>query len=95
MSEATVYVNGIKTEYWWYFPDETGNLMSAQEHISHFLISEIERDASNRLTVVSGNYREGRFTYDKRGRVIRFVYKEDAIPLTAGVKRVLTGMALT
>ncbi|WP_281664929.1 DUF6531 domain-containing protein [Paraburkholderia fungorum] len=90
MSEATVYVNGIKTEYWWYFPDETGNLMSAQEHISHFLISEIERDASNRLTVVSGNYREGRFTYDKRGRVIRFVYKEDAIPLTAGVKRVLT-----
>ena len=90
MSEATVYVNGVKTEYWWYFPDETGNLMSAQEHISHFLISEVERDASNRLTVVGGNYREGRFTYDKRGRVVRFVYKEDAIPLTAGVKRILT-----
>ncbi|MFM0045947.1 DUF6531 domain-containing protein [Paraburkholderia sediminicola] len=90
LAQAAVYMNGVKTEDWAYFPDETGNLQTAQELISHWLLGAVDRDASNRVTRASGNYREARFTYDKRGRVSRFTYNEDATALTAGLKRFLT-----
>lgn len=90
LAQATVYVNGVKTEDWVYFPDETGNLQTAQELVSRWLLGAVDRDASNRVTRATGNYREARFTYDKRGRVSRFTYNEDATALTAGLKRFLT-----
>jgi hypothetical protein len=90
LAQATVHVNGVKTEDWVYFPDHTGNLQAAQELVSRWLLGAAYRDASNRVTSVTGNYREARFTYDKRGRVSRFTYNEDATALTAGLKRFLT-----
>ncbi|MFM0556032.1 DUF6531 domain-containing protein [Paraburkholderia sediminicola] len=90
LKQATVYVNGIKTEDWVYTIDETGNLQIAQDLASHWLLGEWYRDASNRVTVVTGNNREARFTYDKRGRVSRFTYSEDAVASTVGLKRFLT-----
>lgn len=90
LAQAAVYVNGVKTEDWVYFPDETGNLQTAQELVSHWLFGTVDRDASNRVTRATGNYREARFTYDKRGRVSRFTYNEDATALTGGLRRFLT-----
>lgn len=90
LKQATVYVNGIKTEDWVYTIDETGNLQIAQDLASRWILGEWDRDASNRVTRVTGNYREARFTYDKRGRVSRFTYNEDAIASTAALKRFLT-----
>ncbi|MFM0644711.1 hypothetical protein PQR14_10285 [Paraburkholderia bryophila] len=83
-------MNGVKTEDWLYRTDETGNLQIAQELVSHWLLGEFDRDTSNRVTRVTGNSREARFTYDKRGRITRFTYNEDATVLTAGLKRFLT-----
>ncbi|NYH20346.1 DUF6531 domain-containing protein [Paraburkholderia bryophila] len=90
LKQATVYVNGVKTEDWLYTIDETGNLQIAQELVSHWLLGGFDRDTSNRVTRVTGNSREARFTYDKRGRITRFTYNEDATVLTAGLKRFLT-----
>jgi len=90
LTQATVSVNGVKTEDWYYRTDETGNLQTAQELVSHWLLGGFDRDASNRVTRVTGNFREARFTYDKRGRISRFTYDEDAIASAAGLKRFLT-----
>jgi YD repeat-containing protein len=90
LAQATVYVNGVKTEDWVYFPDETGNLQAAQELVSGWLFGAGGRDASNRVVRATGNYREARFTYDKRGRISRFTYREEATARTAGLKRFLT-----
>lgn len=90
LKRATVFKNGVKSEDWVYTVDETGNLQIAQELIENWLLGGFYRDASNRVTRVTGNYREARFTYDKRGRVSRFTYSEDAVASTAGVKRFLT-----
>ncbi|HZZ04188.1 hypothetical protein [Paraburkholderia sp.] len=90
MAQATVYVNGVKTEDWYYFSDSTGNINTAQDIVSGWLFGTQERDASNRVTRATGNYREARFAYDKRGRVSRFTYNEDAAAPTAGLKRFLT-----
>ncbi|WOD17188.1 hypothetical protein [Paraburkholderia kirstenboschensis] len=90
LKRATVYVNGVKTEDWTYSSDETGNLDIAQGLVTGWILGEFDRDASNRVTRVTGNYREAHFTYDKRGRVSRFTYNEDGIASTGGLKRVLT-----
>ena len=87
---ATVYTNGVKTEDWIYFYDATGNIQTAQDLVSNWLFGTQDRDAANRATWLTGNYREARLVYDKRGRVGRFTYNEDATALTAGVKRFLT-----
>ena len=90
LKQATLYVNGSKAEDWVYTYDETGNLQIAQELVSQWLLGGFDRDKSNRVTRVTGNYREAHFTYDRRGRVSRFTYNEDATILTAGLSRFLT-----
>lgn len=90
LKQATFRVNEVKTEHWVYTTDETGNLQIAQELVSNWLLGEFDRDASNRVTRITGNDREARFAYDKRGRITRFTYSEDATIRTAGLKRFLT-----
>lgn len=90
LKRATVSKNGIKSEDWMYWSDETGSIEVTQDLVSGWILGAFDRDASNRVTRVTGNYREARFIYDKRGRVSRFTYNEDAVASTAGLKRFLT-----
>ncbi|MBK5121897.1 RHS repeat protein [Burkholderia sp. R-69980] len=90
LAQATVYVNGVKTEDWYYFSDSTGNINTAQDVVSGWLFGTQNRDAANRATSLTGNYREARLTYDKRGRVSQFSYDEQARPSTGGLHRFLT-----
>ncbi|ANB75989.1 hypothetical protein AYM40_27270 [Paraburkholderia phytofirmans OLGA172] len=90
LAQATVYVNGVKTEDWHYFSDSTGNINTAQDVVSGWLFGTQSRDAANRPTSLTGNYREARLTYDKRGRVSKFTYDEQARPSTGGLHRFLT-----
>ncbi|RKF29759.1 hypothetical protein BCY88_14110 [Paraburkholderia fungorum] len=90
LAQATVYLNGVKTEDWYYFSDSTGNINTAQDIVSGWLFGTVHRDAANRATEVNGNYRQARFTYDKRGRVSKFTYDEQARPSNGGLHRFLT-----
>nr|WKF60111.1 putative deoxyribonuclease RhsA [Paraburkholderia busanensis] len=90
LKRATLIKNGVKSEDWVYLPDETGNIGISQDLVSGWILGAFDRDASNRVRRVTGNYREAQFAYDKRGRVSRFTYSEDAIASATGLKRVLT-----
>lgn len=88
--QATMYVNGVKTEDWWYFSDYSGNMDPPQDLVSGWLFGTVDRDAANRATRLTGNYREARLTYDSRGRVSKFTYDEKAQASTGGLHRFLT-----
>ncbi len=87
LAQATVYVNSVKNEDWYYFYDATGNIRTAQDVVSGWLFGTQDRDAANRATLLTGNYREARLTYDKRGRVSQFSYDEQTLPSNGGLHR--------
>ncbi|MFM0070248.1 DUF6531 domain-containing protein [Paraburkholderia sediminicola] len=89
LAEAITYVNNVKASDWVYFYDHTGNLRTAQNIVSGWLFGNQDRDAANRVTWQTGNYREARIAYDLRGRVARFTYDEQPIAQIGRVRRLL------
>ncbi|ANB71335.1 hypothetical protein AYM40_02340 [Paraburkholderia phytofirmans OLGA172] len=90
LTEAITYINNVKALNWFYFYDETGNLNTAQNIVSKWLLGNQGRDAAHRVTWQTGNYREARIAYDLRGRVTRFTYDEQPIAQIGRVRRLLT-----
>jgi YD repeat-containing protein len=87
---ATIVSDGTRLESWTYTYDAMGNIASAQDAVSGWSMTTLERDAADRATVVSGNTGKATISYDKRGRVSEFVYDEKASIANGGLARLLT-----
>jgi YD repeat-containing protein len=86
---ALEYLNGSKTAEWFYRYDETGNLRTANDRVSGWVMGTMRRDAAHRATYLAGDNREALVTYNVRGKVTQFTYNEYPTTLNGSLYRFL------